>query len=1097
MRIWMLAIACVLLNLTLTVSCGGSAVEPPDPGTAATGPALTGEAEMAEIPGLDALAEPDRELSIAGPGWFTIDPKQTVRRAGGQPSLPGQIILAAASSPAYAIYGVRGFDGDMMPTSYRLDLAGVTGEYFLAISDYTAGQWRFLGHWDEARTIEIPLLSEYSAADAYTSPQGWHYFAIIIPTGGGLTINGVELGVHGGQDVTGSAGSLFGAGGENGFYLMWAHSAHYLKPDFAGYVIERAPILGGEFTRLTPAPVMACWFEDPTAELDTVYRYRVAEVDTTGNLGPWSVCNDGPVTGEPALPMVNVTLPRSHYYGPAQVTFDLSESFDPEGQALTEYGVKITNSPIDITGADPVINVTLQPGTYFVLLNAAAGARSNVIALPVAVYPRWQDQSYLVRDPDQCTLSRALFLRAGRLPATGQLVFAGADPTSHGLFIWCENEAGTGFRPYPVPAYIHPFDCIYGVDGIGEPTVIGDTLYFPFSGAAYNECVAFDGENATAYPLCLRSTSPAFALAADGDGHLWYFYQADTGGTLVLRAAQLGAAGSVVELFPDLLAGLLALDVAYNPASNSFCIVFRNDTGAGNDVHWTELNPETLAVGVSAVIGASTINGPVDLEINPATQQPCVIFRQSSGVHYYHVYRQYEGGGTWSPGAPIDDTSTNSYCADLIAANGTVYASFGLLSGVTNLYEWNSGWTVRNSCTAPFLAPSELALVAEPASAAFTTFGRVPNGEIFIERLESDGTDTFYPWSLPATEGQGQELHGTAGSDGIHLVWNAATSQLWRHVSSADGEAWAIHGDLPDGGVSLDISSTSTGEVYASGVHPLLGTAELYYWDGGDFHSRLSYPGCHIHTRPLLSRNPLSNQITWVVDQEVPPHAANYVTGNESLGLTTVNVPLVHSPIWVGAALPGLGLIEQRYVMFAGGMNWAEGTLGYFVSNGSALDPVFQPIVGFPYNFLTANEVWGRTIDTSVYMGPRVNEYCEVYWTTHDNLMTPRRYSLQHPLFGHNSIAYLEMETEPYQAEVRRTVSSEITWGVSAVTLMADLWGDDVLFEWSNFGDWEELQLPDGMDYMSKPELVVGRDGRWHIIYRNYCTDQIMCRSTL
>jgi hypothetical protein len=31
---------------------------------------------------------------------------------------------------------------------------------------------------------------------------------------------------------------------------------------------------------------------------------------------------------------------------------------------------------------------------------------------------------------------------------------------------------------------------------------------------------------------------------------------------------------------------------------------------------------------------------------------------------------------------------------------------------------------------------------------------------------------------------------------------------------------------------------------------------------------------------------------------------------------------------------------------------------------------------------------------------------------------------------------------------------------------------------------------------MSMPELVVDHGGRWHIIYRNWMTDEILCRST-
>ena len=52
-------------------------------------------------------------------------------------------------------------------------------------------------------------------------------------------------------------------------------------------------------------------------------------------------------------------------------------------------------------------------------------------------------------------------------------------------------------------------------------------------------------------------------------------------------------------------------------------------------------------------------------------------------------------------------------------------------------------------------------------------------------------------------------------------------------------------------------------------------------------------------------------------------------------------------------------------------------------------------------------------------------------------------------------------------------------------------------FEWSNFGDWEQLPLPQGMHDDSLHELVIGPDGRWHIIYRDYVNDDLRIISTV
>jgi hypothetical protein len=66
---------------------------------------------------------------------------------------------------------------------------------------------------------------------------------------------------------------------------------------------------------------------------------------------------------------------------------------------------------------------------------------------------------------------------------------------------------------------------------------------------------------------------------------------------------------------------------------------------------------------------------------------------------------------------------------------------------------------------------------------------------------------------------------------------------------------------------------------------------------------------------------------------------------------------------------------------------------------------------------------------------------------------------------------------------------------MTAVTLISNMGGEDTWFEWSNYGDWEQLPMPE-MEHMTMPELIVGMDGRWHIVYKNFLTDQIMCRST-
>ena len=69
--------------------------------------------------------------------------------------------------------------------------------------------------------------------------------------------------------------------------------------------------------------------------------------------------------------------------------------------------------------------------------------------------------------------------------------------------------------------------------------------------------------------------------------------------------------------------------------------------------------------------------------------------------------------------------------------------------------------------------------------------------------------------------------------------------------------------------------------------------------------------------------------------------------------------------------------------------------------------------------------------------------------------------------------------------------------GNTAVGIGSGALGDVGFFEWSNYGDWEALPVPDGMEHGSLHELVVGPDGRWHIIYRDYVNDDLRILSTI
>ena len=117
--------------------------------------------------------------------------------------------------------------------------------------------------------------------------------------------------------------------------------------------------------------------------------------------------------------------------------------------------------------------------------------------------------------------------------------------------------------------------------------------------------------------------------------------------------------------------------------------------------------------------------------------------------------------------------------------------------------------------------------------------------------------------------------------------------------------------------------------------------------------------------------------------------------------------------------------------------------------------------------------------------GPDAAPVRIVCWGEHPQEITSLAYAAYQPY------------TYVYTNEERRTVSAGYSWGGGAVGLISSYDGQHVWFEWDNFGDWEDLPLPGGLEHMCLPELIVGFDGRWHIVYRHLFTGEVLCLSTL
>jgi hypothetical protein len=86
--------------------------------------------------------------------------------------------------------------------------------------------------------------------------------------------------------------------------------------------------------------------------------------------------------------------------------------------------------------------------------------------------------------------------------------------------------------------------------------------------------------------------------------------------------------------------------------------------------------------------------------------------------------------------------------------------------------------------------------------------------------------------------------------------------------------------------------------------------------------------------------------------------------------------------------------------------------------------------------------------------------------------------------------------------DTTHTADTAALWGLGLAAILSDYHGREVYFEWSNFGEFEPLELPavlrpENGTWMSSPTLLTGTDGRMHIIYHDLGSDEIRCLSTL
>jgi hypothetical protein len=1075
----MLLVSLLLLLSLVAAGCGGSAAPAPLPEAGLPGGPAAG------LPGLSKLPQPQRTLSTLGPGYFDLALDELVDSSG----VTGDAIsitLDGGTATAYALFGLAGFDGDNGPTSARVTASAVSSEYYVAFSDYTGGTWSIVGPYTGSAEVDMPNSDDYTNPSAYTSELGACYLAILTGPGDSTTLTKVELGVQGGEQAPLPPIDFTASGAAPDFYVQWAQSPDYHDPDFSGYILQRAPALAGDYIDLGPGVITASYLLDPTALDDVLYRYRICAVDVSGNRSVWRSIVDGPQVGALPDPLLVLDLPHGPLYGPVTVDFDFSGSSDPAGEGIASYAIDFAIAPAPVSSVTPQFSVLLQPGCY--VINAKVECtgpplRDTTQRYTLMVYPQWEAAPVVVREPVAPSMfdTRRLQWATGTInPAAQRLTYCGIDMAATSIAFWsAPADSPASLQMTRLPLYQFP-------TGAADAMDAGSQTYFTYTAGDNLIFAYFDGSTAGQIVSEVSPSSGKVAAATDGT-HLWGFFDNFDGFVTNLDVQTMpdGVRWTAVSG----MGNITAIDALYNPDTAMVDVVYSGPAST----EWVRLNMVTQTVDDSANIDAVPAND-IDLELDPATGRPILLYAHSLRSRFTAL----DGTNTWSAPVLVDNSVNNYWPADLITDDGVRYAYFRTgPAGQAVLYKEDAGvWAAAN--TVAFSANSAIDIALLPQTGQpdrALVLDMAETRVTHLAQLHDDGTDTEV-WSLPAADGQGTELHAADGLDGLHAVWRSFGTNTLRHALSIDGGAsWSDPGDIGISKLNPDIAADDTGNVYLSIWNA--GNAELYWWDGATFNLKQSFP-CDSNNRPFFSSQ-LGNPTGWCAYENATT-TMHYVEADEPTYTDNPQV-MSTSPIWEGVA--NYTGIDQLWFGCCGGATAADGFVCWSMEGASEVAPIYEPLFSGSLDLFSTPLTGGRTFGSVTYYGVSGIEAPQRMFTTRARLLNPIAYTS--PFFGSPEMEEIHLGRDYslftldsiYNEEMRNTVACAMGWSVTGIVYLCSGDGSRNYFAWSSFGDWQELPLPEGIDHQSMPQLVVGMDGRWHILYLNWLTGQLMCISTL
>jgi len=120
---------------------------------------------------------PDRPLRTGATPAEVILPGQSPFDASpdAQPQADGLLIAPAGGQLGWAIYELTDVSAQYYPTTLRTEVSGLTGEYWLALADYSQQRWQFI-LLPQTGNLDMPLFNWQD----YVSPGGSFFFVVCL-----------------------------------------------------------------------------------------------------------------------------------------------------------------------------------------------------------------------------------------------------------------------------------------------------------------------------------------------------------------------------------------------------------------------------------------------------------------------------------------------------------------------------------------------------------------------------------------------------------------------------------------------------------------------------------------------------------------------------------------------------------------------------------------------------------------------------------------------------------------------------------------------------------------------------------------------------